>query len=187
MLKNLLILAPLFLITNFSQGQLKIEPDRNVPPSQQYPDDNPSNDVSEGDREETTAERNERIKKRFGDSEAAIILMEEAERSRSELEAELVREKLIQAKDELMKMKSTGISQKKKRQLADAWGRLAKSERLLFGDTTNNLNWLRTAYELDPGNEDIARALDVAERKHEYAQIRLAEAARIRAERNQQD
>lgn len=170
-----------------SQGQLTFEPDRNVPPSEQYLERSPSNDPETEAKEETNAERSQRINDRFGDSGAAIKLVEDAEKNRDHLEAELVRDKLSEAKDALNKVKSSGISEKKRNQLAAAWGRLAKSERFLFGDTDNNLEWLRNAYDLDPDNEDIARALDVAERKQSYAFAQLEEAAKVRAQREQQN
>jgi hypothetical protein len=185
-IKSLIVLC-LFPMLTFGQGQLTFEPDRNVASSEQYPDRNPSNDPQSEPKEETNSERSQRIRNQFGDAEGAITLVEEAERNRTEWNVEQVREGLSQAKDELHKVKSIGISTKKRNQLAAAWGRLAKSERFLFGDTPNNLEWLRRANELDPDNEDVARALDLAERKNEFTQLQLAEAARIRTARQQQN
>ena len=182
---SLAILLPISV--SYSQDALEIQPDRNVPPVKQYKERTPSNDPDSGSLEETESHRNQRIKERFGDSENAVVLIEDAEKNRGQWEAEQVRQNLLQARDKLDTVKATGVSAKKKAQLASSWGRLAEAERFLFGDTPNNLEWLRKANELDPDNEDVARALDVAERKHEYTELQLAEAAKIRAARNHQN
>ena len=170
--------------TNLSaQVRLEFERNRNVPPSQQYPEKNPENVVEGNSRTETVAQQRARLRSLFGDAESAITLVEDIESSRKIWVAEQVRNKLNDAKGRLQKIKSRRISKKKRKQLALAWGRLARSERFLFGDTIQNLEWLRKAHELDPDNQDVARALDVAERKNEYAQRRLEEAAKIRAAR----
>lgn len=187
MLKKSLLLLCLFPLISHAQDSLTFEPDRNVPPSEQYSERNPSNDPQSEPTEETNAKRSQRIKNRFGDSEGAITLVEEAERNRKQWQAEQVRETLVQAKDALTKVKDWGISGQKRKQLSAAWGRLAQSERFLFGDTDNNLEWLRKANELDPNNEDVGRALDIAERKKEFTLLQLEEAARIRAARKQQN
>ncbi len=181
----LALLVPVAVV--FGQDELTFEPDRNVSPEEQYGEKNPSNDAQVESDEDKAIRKLQRIKTRFGDSEGAVLLLEEAEQQRNEWQADQVREKLTEAKDQIEKVKSRGISQTKRKQLAGAWARLAKSERLLFGDTDNNLEWLRTAYDLDPDNEEVARALGIAERKQEYALARLEAAAQFRASREQQN